>query len=519
MTRPMLPVLAPEDAAAWDERARNAGIALPTLMDAAGRGAAWIVASRFGHLLSSGTILAAGAGNNGGDGWVTARALAAAGAPVWVASVEGTRSDACRSAAELALAAGVRQLPPDGPWPGAALAIDAILGTGARGAPRGPAQALLDRLHDLRVPVVALDGPTGLDLATGVVHGNAGAQLSITFGGPRRGHLLARDQVGTLIVIDIGLPTADPAWPRLVTDAWAATQLPVFRASDHKGTRGRVVIAGGAPGTSGAVRLAAHAAFASGAGYVHVVAPEETVHELRLAEPEVLTQTCALTGRPGPEALELVARADAVVIGPGLGRSDERVDFVKIIAGAARRIVIDADALTVFQGRAPELADAVRGKAALLTPHPGEFRSLVPDLDATREVNPWGAAQDAAVRLGVVVLLKGVPTVIAAPDRSAWTVASGNPGLGTGGSGDILSGICGTFLAQHREPAAAGAAAAQALGRAADMAARRHTAHAMRPADVVTALPDVWRDWDLQRAGAGPFAPPLLWELPPPAEI
>jgi NAD(P)H-hydrate epimerase len=519
MTPPLLPVLGAEDAAAWDRRASQAGIHLATLMDAAGRGAAHVIAARYPGRVAGGVILAAGTGNNGGDGWVVARALAAAGASVWVASLEGERSTLCADAARLAMASGVRMLAPDGPWPGVALGVDAILGGGAQGAPRAPAQALLDRLHDLRIPIIALDGPTGLDLTTGVVHGNARADLSITFGGPRRGHLLARDQSGAVVVLDIGLPPAEVGWPRMVTDEWAAHQLPSFKAGDYKNTRGRIVIIGGAPGMSGAVRMAAHAAFAAGAGYVHAMAPALTIEELRLAEPEILTQECNLEADPGDDVLALAARADTVVLGPGMGRSDGRVPFILSIAAVAQRLVIDADALTVFQGRAAELARSVAGKPTLITPHPGEFRALVPDLDAEREVDPWGAAMDAAERLGLVVLLKGVPSVVAAPDRSAWAVAAGNPGLGTGGSGDVLSGVAGTFLAQLREPLVVGALAAQALGTAGDIAARRHTAHAMRPADVIEALPDVWRDWELRRNSGMNIRPPTMWELPEPARI
>jgi NAD(P)H-hydrate epimerase len=519
MTRLVLPVLAPEDAVAWDQRAVRSGIAPATLMDAAGRGAAHVIAARHAPLLSGGIIVAAGSGNNGGDGWVAARALATAGAPVWVASLDGQRSPLCEAACQLARAAGVRSVPTDGPWPAAALAVDAILGTGAHGAPRADAQALLDRLQELRVPLIAMDGPTGLDLGTGVVHGNAHADLCITFGGPRRGHLLARDQAGAVVVLDIGLPPPDADWPQLATDDWAARQLPEFRASDHKGTRGRIVIVGGAPGMSGAVRMAARAAFAAGAGYVHTLTPVDTMAELRAAEPDVLAQSCDFAAPLDDAAQALVARADAVVIGPGLGRAEGRAAFVAAVARSARRLVVDADALTCFQGRAAELAQALAGRTAIITPHPGEFRALVPDLDAEREIDPWAAAQGAADRLNTVVLLKGVPTVVASPGRPSWTVSAGNPGLGTGGSGDVLSGICGTFLAQLDQPASAGALAAMALGRAGDAAARRHTAHAMRPNDVVQALPDVWRDWELRRGGGYEIRPPILWELARPASM
>ena len=517
MTRFAPPVLAPRDAASWDAQASRAGIGLATLMDAAGRGAAGVIAARLQSALSGGVIVACGTGNNGGDGWVAARALAMAGASVWVASVPGARSELCEGAARCALADGVRTIAPDGPWPAATLAVDALLGTGARGAPRADVAALLDRLREIPGPLVALDGPTGLDLETGVLHGAAHADLSITFGGPRRGHLLARDEAGDIVVLDIGLPAPSETWPRLATDDWAAEQMPVFAAADHKGTRGRIVLIGGAPGMSGAIRLAARAAFAAGAGYVHAVSSPATIAELRTAEPDVLTLDSQLDGPAAGEVLELVSRADAVVIGPGLGRAEGRREFVTSVLRSARQVVVDADALTAFQGRTERLADAVLGRAAVLTPHPGEFRTLVPDLDAAREVDPWSAAAAAADRLGATVLLKGVPTVIFAPDKSGWTVAAGNPGLGTGGSGDVLSGICGTFLAQLGDPLRAPVLSAQAMGTAGDIAARRQTARSMRPMDTIAALKDVWREWALLRGSGHAVRPPLLAELPRPA--
>ncbi|MGE5926672.1 MAG: NAD(P)H-hydrate epimerase, partial [Gemmatimonadota bacterium] len=283
---PSIPVLSPAESEAWDAQAERAGIARETLMDAAGRAAAAVLARRFSTALGNGALIAAGPGNNGGDGWVLARALHQAGIAVWVAApTEGSRSALCEAARARALAQGVREVPPDGPWPVPGLAVDALLGTGARGAPRTAIASLVERLRDLRVPLVALDGPTGLDLATGVVHGAPHADLSITFGGVRRGHLLARDETGEVLVVDIGHPPPPASLPRLVNDAWAGRELPRFAAADHKGVRGRVAVIGVAPGMSGALRLAARAALAAGAGYVHVVAPPATVAELRGAEP------------------------------------------------------------------------------------------------------------------------------------------------------------------------------------------------------------------------------------------
>src|SRR4029077_1611221 len=171
--------------------------------------------------------------------------------PVWVAAAPGERSPLGRLMAELARAEGVREVAPDGPWPTVGLAVDALLGTGASGPPRPNIAHLLERLADLTVPVVAVDGPTGVDLRSGTVQGAAQAALSITFGGVRRGHLLARDDAGAVVVVNIALPPSSAAGPTLVTDAAAAEWLPRLRATDHKGGRGRVGVGGGSAGECG----------------------------------------------------------------------------------------------------------------------------------------------------------------------------------------------------------------------------------------------------------------------------
>lgn len=511
---PSIPVLSPAESDAWDAQAERTGLSRDTLMETAGRAAAAVISGRFGLALESGVLIAAGLGHNGGDGWVLARALHQAGVSVWVASVPGARTPLAEAVRGRALGRGVRELPPDGPWPSPGIAVDALLGTGARGAPRPAVESLAERLRDLRVPLVALDGPTGLDLETGIVHGAPRADLSITFGGIRRGHLLARDEAGEVIVVDIGHPPADRSVPRLVTDAWASRHAPRFAADDHKGVRGRIVIIGGAAGMSGALRLAARASLAAGAGYVHAVAPAETVAELRSAEPDLLTLPQRLDADASEELRALVARADCVIAGPGLGRGQGRVEFLESALGTARALVIDADAISIFQGAPDRLAALVAKRAAVVTPHPGEFRTLFPDLAAGRELDPWSAAAAGSRRLAAVLLLKGVPSVVGVEGGARWTIAAGNPGLGTGGSGDVLSGIAASLLAQGCEAGTAAALAAQALGDAGDVAARRVTARAMRPMDVIAALPDVWRLWG-STPGSGRSIP-VVARLPAP---
>ena len=512
----LLPVLSPLQSTAWDARAERAGIALATLMDAAGRATATVLLREFPHAARQGVLVAAGTGHNGGDGWVLARALHRLDMPVWVTSLPGTPAPLTAHVAALARADGVRDVAPDGPWPSLGLVVDAILGTGASGAPRAPAAALLERLLDLDLPVLAIDGPTGLDAGTGVVHGATRADLTVTFGGFRRGHLLARDEAGDIVVVDIGHPPAEPGAPLFVTDAFAAARLPALHASDHKGERGRVVVLGGDTGMSGAARLAGRAAFAAGAGLVHVVAPADTIAAVRAAEPDLQTLLHATVGDVGDELRALLERADAVVIGPGLGRAEGKAAFVLACVALSTRVVLDADALVALQGRIPELAALAAGRDIVLTPHAGEFRTLFPALASTRDMDPWGAAVQAADQCGATMLLKGVPTTIARSGRPSLTVAAGNPGLATGGSGDVLSGILAALLARALEPEVAAAVAAQALGRAADLAARRVTARAMRPMDVIAALPDLWREWDVMLRTGSTVEAPVLQRLAKP---
>jgi hydroxyethylthiazole kinase-like uncharacterized protein yjeF len=202
----LIPVLSPDQSSAWDQRAAAAGTELATLMECAGRAMATVLGDRYAQRLGAGVLIAAGPGNNGGDGWVIARTLHRLDLPVWVTSPAGGGASLRDRMAALARAEGVREVAPDGPWPAVGLVVDALLGTGASGPPRAPMAALLERLLDLELPSVAVDGPTGVDLLTGIVHGAPRAEVTVTFGGLRRGHLLARDEVGSVVVVDIGHP-------------------------------------------------------------------------------------------------------------------------------------------------------------------------------------------------------------------------------------------------------------------------------------------------------------------------
>ena len=506
-----IPVLSAAEAAAWDSLARTQyRVPSRVLMETAGRAVAQVLVAEFpaaGPGGGGGVLIAAGAGNNGGDGWVLARALHAAGVPVWVAAVDPKTDDAIDNRA-LARVDGVRELARGEAWPQAAVAVDALLGTGAAGPAKGDVLALAERLAAYGAPIVAVDGPTGLDLTSGEAHGPVHAQLTVTFGGPRRGHLLAREWCGKVIVVDIGFPPPDPAWPVLVTDAWAAARLPRLQPTMHKGDRGRVCVVGGSGGMTGAALHAARAALAAGAGIVKLVAAKETIAAARASLPDVLTVESTLGAELEPAVIEALDWADALVLGPGLGREAPRERFVAAILGhRAVPTVLDADALHLFRGPAD--------RPLVCTPHLGEFRALAGDPLADEAANDrWGAAAKAAAKLKATILLKGVPTVIADLRGPVHVVASGNPGLATGGSGDLLAGFIGAFLARGTAPAEAAALGAHALGRAAEHGARQWTARSLRPADVLAALPDIWRMWGGR--DVRPARPPVLAVLEAP---
>ncbi|HVH68071.1 MAG TPA: NAD(P)H-hydrate dehydratase [Gemmatimonadales bacterium] len=502
-----IPVLSATESAAWDSAARTQyRIPSRVLMEAAGRAVAHVITQEYPEVLARGALVVAGAGNNGGDGWVVARALNAAGVPVWVAALDPKTDDAIDNRA-LARMDGVRETGREEPWPAAALAIDALLGTGAAGPARGDVLVLAQRLVAYGAPIAAVDGPTGLDLSSGEAHGPVRADLSVTFGGPRRGHLLAREWCGKLVVVDIGLPPPNPVWPVLVTDRWAAARLPKLAPTMHKGDRGRVTVVGGASGVTGAALHAARAALAAGAGLVKLVAAKETIEAARASLPDVLTVESTLGPELEAPVAEALEWADALVIGPGLGREQARGRFLQAALGCRPvPTVIDADALILLQGTPPE-------RPLVLTPHLGEFRAQFGDQLADAAANDrWAATVKAAQKTKGTVLLKGVPTVIADLRGPIHVVASGNPGLATGGSGDLLAGFIGAFLARGSAGPEAAALGAHALGRAAEHGARQWSARSLRPADVLAALPDIWRAW----AGAQPLGPPLLTVLEPP---
>jgi len=512
----VIPVLSAQEAASWDRIARE-DHAIPSrvLMESAGRAVAAALAREHSARLGAGVTAVCGTGNNGGDGFVAARSLAALGVSVTCVALEGGAAPDNAANRALAGVAGCRVVAAADDWGPCGVAVDALLGTGASGAPRGATAAAVEKLMRLGVPVVAVDGPTGLDLSDGTVTAPCvRADLTVTFGGFRRGHLLQRSMCGDVVVMEMGFPPPDPRWPGVVTDRWLGEVLPPFRAEMHKGERGRVAVVGGGEGMAGAVIFAAKAAARSGAGLVKICASEAATHAAQSQSPDIMCVATALGPELEEALVDALGWADAVILGPGLGRGAAREGFARAVLRAARgSVLVDADGLYAFRGAIDELRDLLAGRLALITPHRGEFAALFPDLAERTRHDPFGAAQEAAALLGQAVLLKGVPTVVAAPGVPALVSASGNPGLATGGSGDVLAGMAASWLARGAPGQTAGAAAAHVHGRAAEDVARHRSVRSLRPDDLLGVLAPLW--CTLQES-VPPCDPPLLARLDAP---
>ena len=351
--------------------------------------------------------------------------------------------------------------------------VDGLLGTGATGAPRGAIAELIGAANKARAGgavVVALDVPSGVDASSGAADGAVlSADLTITFATMKRGHLVNRGACGAIVVLDIGLGTPDPISnaPMLVDEPWVADAVPRTSADAHKGTRKKLAIVGGHEGMAGAAILAARAALRSGIGMVKLVVSSPSVPVIQEAEPHALAASWPADDSGVDE--EIGKWADAVVIGPGLGRADEsRTLLERVLRCWKGPTLLDADAITLFEKRADDLAALLADRPSLLTPHPAEFARLSGASVDRVLAERFEIAASLASDLGGAVLLKGVPTIIASSDGRRFVSAAGTPVLATGGSGDVLSGIAGTLLAQIGDAFIAGAAGAWIHGRAAE---------------------------------------------------
>lgn len=490
-------------------------------MQRAGIAAAGVIARRYSERLKSGAIVFTGPGNNGGDGWVVAGILARSGVEVKVIEVaKPTAAKSPDAVAEREEAISTVKVV-DSAGDGASVVIDALVGTGFEGEPRGKiadAIATINELRALGATVAAVDVPSGLNATTGKHSSCVVADLTLSFGGVKRGTLLARDCCGEIVALDIGLddvPAKPPInragrvttakLPVLVDGEWVESRIPPIRYDAHKGTRKHLAIVGGGKGMPGAVVLASRAALRSGIGLVRTLVAHENVAAVLASVPSALNSEW-----PSSEnqiKAEISSWANAAVIGPGLGKSDETRELVeRILRDSTIPVLLDADALNVFEGDVKSLAALLSGRAALITPHVAEFARLA-GMDAQEVIaNRFDVGSKLAHTLGATVLLKGSPTVIFSPEGERYVVARGTAALGTGGSGDLLAGIAGTLLAQTGDATSAACCAAWVHGRAAEFC---EYVRGTTLEDVVFALPRAWNESEPRPE------PPVLAELPP----
>ena len=424
-------------------RAAEAGHDVDAMMELAGRGVAEAVLRRYPDARRIACVC--GRGANGGDGRIAARVLREAG----------------RDAVE--------ELVED-----ADVVVDALFGTGFHGEPRPDAAALIERMNAVDAPVVAVDVPSGVNASTGEVAGAAvRAALTVTMHAPKVGLAVAPGlfHAGEVEVVPIGVDHAETR-NRLVTDE-ILRLVPRRRREDNKYSAGALLVVGGAPGLTGAVCLAAEAAFRADAGYVAVAVPEPSL-------PIVEQRLLEAVKRPLDAIDELLPRMRALALGPGLGRGpDERALVRRLLEDTSLPAVVDADGLH-------ELEPFERDAATVLTPHSGELARLIGEESSWVDAHRLEALGRAVDRFGCVVLVKGADTLVGAPGKGVLVHVSNAPGLATAGTGDVLTGIVGAFLAKGLDARVAAAAAAAAHSRAARLAP--HQA-GLVASDVISLLP------------------------------
>ncbi|MGC8666510.1 MAG: NAD(P)H-hydrate dehydratase [Chthonomonadales bacterium] len=487
-----------------DRRAiHEIGVPGAVLMENAGRAVFEVLRNRWGPLRGRSVAVFCGTGNNGGDGFVTARYLRLARANVHVylaGEADRIRGDAAIHFA-LLRALGVSLA---SELPSAEIVVDALLGTGARGAPRGIVAAAIEHINQTAKHVVAIDVPSGVDADTGAVPGAAvRAEVTVTFGYPKLGLLLAPGtwRAGVLEVRDIGLDWSvlNPSTPyRWIDRELAGAPFAKREPDAHKGMFGHVLIVGGSAGMGGAPTLAARAALACGAGLVTVAAPESAQRLIAPRVDEVITRP--LPEREGclceeslPAILEAAEGADAVCVGPGGTRAPgAQALFRRLLEEVQTPMVADADALNALAEDPASLAG--RRGPLILTPHPGECSRLLGVRTADVQADRLGAVSEAAKRFGAVVALKGARTLVAdgALRRELVPVAintTGNPGMATGGSGDVLTGMIGTLLARGVDAFRAACAGVYVHGLAGDLAAASIGEHSMTAGDIIRFIP------------------------------
>ncbi|MDO3381083.1 NAD(P)H-hydrate dehydratase [Gilvimarinus algae] len=438
-----------------------------------------------------------GSGNNAGDGFVVAALAAARRIPVnvvLVGEVEKLSAEA-RAAYDFARQEGVVMMPP-GPAPSAGVIVDGLLGTGISGEVRPEYRQVIEQINASALPVVALDLPSGLNADTGAECGLAvRAALTVSFIGLKQGLVTGRAPAltGELLFADLSVPaeiykslTATAERPEFA-DLLAA--LPSREADAHKGSFGHVMVIGGDTGRGGAAIMAAEAAARTGAGLVSLATRPEHVGAALARRPEIMS--CGVIS--GQELEPWLARPSVLVVGPGLGESPWSEQMLQQALATDLPLVLDADALNLIAaGRL--WREGARRDNWILTPHPGEAARLLASTTAGVQQDRYAAVRSIQQRYGGAVILKGAGSLVASADAPVQVITAGNPGMASGGMGDVLSGILGALLAQGAPLAQAAALGASLHAHAADLVAAERGQRSLLATDLLDYLGELLGD-------------------------
>jgi hydroxyethylthiazole kinase-like uncharacterized protein yjeF len=484
------------------------GVPSLTLMENAGAAVSRHVVSHYSN--AERIVVVCGKGNNGGDGFVAARLLHDAGKKVQVILLSNPtdlKGDAATMFGKLPLTATVVQSPEElnrAGIPSADLYLDAILGTGFKPPVSGLYAAAIDVMNAAWRPTVAVDIPSGADAdAMGVQAGTiARAHSIITFTAPRPAHMFSALSSGPTVVANIGSPTdaiISGLQLNLITPADLAEFVALRPADSNKGSFGHVLVVGGSFGKAGSVAMAGMAALRSGAGLATVATAKSALSTVAGFYPELMTEplpendTGTIATGAGVRIEELLKNMTVLAIGPGISRDSHTAGLVRAVATHARvPAVVDADGLNAFEGHTQELNGG--GRTLVITPHPGEMARLAACSTAEVQKNRLTVARTFARDHEVIVVLKGHRTLVVEPGGEAWVNTTGNPGMATGGTGDILTGMVAAMVAQHPKKAMTAVCAAVYLhGLAGDVMLDSVGQHSMVATDLLTGLPEAFR--------------------------
>jgi NAD(P)H-hydrate epimerase len=498
------------------------GIASIVLMENAGRQVVAAIEGRFDDALDGRVAVVCGRGNNGGDGFVIARTLHQRGTEVVVfvvGDIAAIRGDARANLEVLGrLGLSVVEIADEQAWElhsseiaRCDLIVDAVFGTGLTAPLAGMLETIVADINASAVPVVAVDLPSGMSADTPDLIGDAiEASMTVTLGAPKLPLVLppAESRAGDIVIADIGIPVEvieSVSGPRieLLTRAGLRDLVVPRQPDGHKGDFGHVLIIGGSAGKTGAPHLSGLGALRSGAGLVTVATPRSCQPIVASLAAEYMTEPLEETadGSIATEAIErvLALEPDVIAVGPGLGRHPSTFDFVhRLIDRTVAPLVLDADALNALQGHADHLAPR-DGRTVVVTPHPGEMARLLETTTEDVQANRIAAARSFATRHRVYVVLKGHRTLVATPEGELFINPTGNPGMATGGTGDVLTGMVAAWLGQLLDAAAACKLAVFLHGAAGDLAEAAEGEVSLVASDLVAHLGDALHELTARR--------------------